>query len=386
MFLTAENLLHYLLSRGSLSAADLVDGDCLVADAGRRNSNFKVHQGAARGLFVKQVRFAVPETIESIYREAVIYELGRRGGAFAALSALAPRLVDYDPKRHVLTVELWPRAENLNEHHARVGGFPAPVGRLQGGALARVHRDAAGMLACSAELTPFPRAAPWVLSIAHKAETVMPSMSGGMRQLVAALRGSPALVAGLDALHAAWQPRWLTHGDIKWDNFLLVDPAAEPAELRLIDWELADVGDADWDVACVLAAYVQSWLFSVPVDPSQPDPAVMIPHAPRPIEAIRPAVAAFWEEYARAAGLERPEAHRRLRRAVRYTGGRLVLAAFELLNGATHLTPTAALLLRVAEAIFTSPEEAAHDLYGLHLSSSPSPSPRAEAPLAAVTG
>lgn len=365
MFLTATNLAHYLLSRGTITVDDIVNDAFMAMEAGRRNINFKVYRGDKPGLFIKQARVNHPETTGSIYREAAVYELGRSSAAFAPLREVAPTLVDYDPQRHTVTIELMPRAENLNEHHLRIGGFPERVGRLQGRALGAYHRGGAQMLADPADVAAFPRTPPWIFSMARNAETIMPSMSGASQQLVGVLRQTPALAGGLDVLSALWSPRGLVHGDIKWDNIVLVDQADEDSALCVIDWELADVGDTAWDVGCALAAYVQYWLFTVPADPSQPDPAILIPHAPRPIEAIRPALRAFWEEYRRAAGLTPAEATQELFRAVLYSAGRLVLTTFELLPAAPHLTPTTALFLRLAAAIFSDPQRALAEIYGL---------------------
>ena len=37
MFLTASNMAHYLLARGTIPPAVVVDGDFMVIEAGRRN-------------------------------------------------------------------------------------------------------------------------------------------------------------------------------------------------------------------------------------------------------------------------------------------------------------------------------------------------------------
>jgi hypothetical protein len=38
MYLTADNLAHYLISSGLISATSVVDGDYTVVETGRRNS------------------------------------------------------------------------------------------------------------------------------------------------------------------------------------------------------------------------------------------------------------------------------------------------------------------------------------------------------------
>lgn len=364
MFLTATNLPHYLMARGQVRAGELLDGELAVIDAGRRNRNFKILRGQQQGLFVKQVPLAAPETIGSLHREAVCYQLAQDHAGFAVLKPLVPRLVDYDPRRHTLTVELLKDFENLNEFHHRVQGFPERVGALLGEALASYHGAAAQMLAEPDALTAFPRTPPWVLTIAWNAEQVMPSMSPGQRQIITLLRQSPRMLAAVGELAATWQPLCLIHGDIKWDNFLFSSSSDGREELRIIDWELADVGDAAWDVACVLTAYVQSWLMSIPVDPSQPDPGVLVPHASLRLEATWPALRAFWSAYSRNRSLSPEQLEAQLLRCVRYAGVRFLLTAFELLPGASAPSPLATLAQRLAGVILETPRRAAVELFG----------------------
>ena len=66
MFLTAYNLPHYLMSKGLISAQSVVDGDFVLAEAGRRNRNFKVMRRQQPGLFVKQIKSMEAQAITTI--------------------------------------------------------------------------------------------------------------------------------------------------------------------------------------------------------------------------------------------------------------------------------------------------------------------------------
>ena len=53
------------------------------------------------------------------------------------------------------------------------------------------------------------------------------------------------------------------HGDIKWDNFLVLPDGG----VRLVDWELADFGDPSWDAGSVLQGFLTSWVTSIQAPP-----------------------------------------------------------------------------------------------------------------------
>src|ERR1700755_819902 len=105
MYLTVANLTHFLVSRGLLDPDAIFVSDLVILDASRRNRNFKVIRSAGPGLFVKQMREMQQDAMLTLRREAACYERARDN---PALSRLMPRLITYDPARHLLIVELLP--------------------------------------------------------------------------------------------------------------------------------------------------------------------------------------------------------------------------------------------------------------------------------------
>ena len=90
----------------------------------------------------------------------------------------------------------------------------------------------------------------------------------------------------LDALGAEWRFDSLIHGDMKWDN-VLVYPAGDGLDFRIADWEMADFGDAAWDVGAVLQSFFSTWIMSMPIASGLP-PEAYIGMAAEPVEAMRP--------------------------------------------------------------------------------------------------
>jgi hypothetical protein len=135
-------------------------------------------------------------------------------------------------------------------------------------------------------------------------------------------------------------------------------------DFRIVDWELADIGDASWDIGSILASYLAYWIFTTPMQPGLPAPAdTLSRHA-----AMQPMLRAFWTSYAAARGLYPPAARQYLHRCLRFCAARLVVSVFEYMHNATALTPNATAALQVSRNLFTMPEQGARDVLGMDFS------------------
>jgi hypothetical protein len=378
MFLTAQNLFYYLRDTGLATADDVVGGDFAVVEVGRRNRNFLVLRPRAGSLFVKQIPALAPETISSFRREAACAQLAHDAGAHAALPCVTPTLRRYDPGRHVLVYDAFEGGETLNELVQRTGALPAGMAGRLARTLAACHLEGARPGALAAVAPALPGETPWVFVIGEKAETLMPTMSGGSRQVVDAIRATPELLYGLAALGAGWRRVGLMHGDLKWDNLLVIGPADGERELRVIDWELADLGDPLWDVAGMLSSFLQYWIVNVPAQHAADPARALAGDWAVPLGAARALAGEFWHAYGSAVRAEIPLSPELARLAGRLTGARLVLLAFELLQAAPAMTPHAALALQLARYLLADPRRGMADLLGIGVDA-----PAAVAPLAA---
>ena len=358
MFLTASNIFHYLRDVGLASAQDIVDDSFCIREIGRRNRNFHIIRSPGRSLFVKQVPAVIAETTLSFAREAACAQLGVQDAACASLRAVMPALLRYDAQRHILVYAAIDNGSSLNEWIARQGEVGEAVTDALAATLAAVHGEtaaSAGVKALSGVLTGEP---PWICIIGEQAETVMPNMSGGVREVVAQLRAMPELLHGLAQLGRQWPQRCLTHGDMKWDNVMVEEQGDGERVLRLIDWELGNLGDPLWDVAGALCAYFQLWLLRQPVHALQG--AVELGAR----NEVQRDAQRFWSIYRGAAGSVRDEAESL--RLGYLCGARLALLAFELLANAPAMSPHAQSALHCARYCFADVRAAMRDLFGLH--------------------
>jgi hypothetical protein len=170
--LASPELIAYLLDRGHLHPAAVVEGGLTLVDTSRRNHNAVVSTNGPTGLFVKQGRPGPFKPSNgwsgsgSLRHEAAVYTLlgslsGRRtpGGIATAL----PRCHEFDPDRNLLILESLADAPDLGTYQTRTGRFPVTMGVRLGTALADLHERA--VAAARRNPADFPGQVPWILGI-----------------------------------------------------------------------------------------------------------------------------------------------------------------------------------------------------------------------------
>jgi hypothetical protein len=366
VFLTAYNLPHYLMSNGLISAQSVVDGDFALAEAGRRNRNFKVMRRKQPGLFVKQIKSVEAQAISTIERESGFYRAVHADARYAPLAAMIPKFVDYEPARRALSLSLTENAESVSEHHMRQAHIPENTARLIGNALGIAHSYGPSMLADPATRGLFPYQAPWPMTLDQMGYSFLDNFPPIGPQLSASIRQSPTLQPMLSALRPLWQYDSLIHGDMKWDNCLVSSRDGVELNLTIVDWELADIGDGAWDVATIFKEYLVAAILNASARQSaeaqnQPTPLAQT------IETMQPSIRAFWKAYAMARGLN-ADAGRYLDRAVRYTAARMIIAVLEYLNASPQFSVLGPSMLQTAMNLLESPQVAAIQMIGVPVS------------------
>lgn len=363
--LSADNVLPYLAERRLMTVESAVDGDFMVLDQSSRNRNFKVLRRRAPGFFLKQARQRNPAFLRTLEREAACYGLAASHADLAGLSGLMPRLHHYDEDNGLLVLEMLPRAENLWEHHQRLRGFPLAIAELQGERLGAFQRQAERFQPQLEAQGLFDCQVPWILSIHQTQPQYLSQMSQGNAQLLQILQGYPEFTAALDALRRSWAPRMLVHGDVKWENLILCRTSDDgPLELRMIDWEMADLGDECWDVGAIFQAYLSFWIFNLPLGPgvSLAQAAESAVYRETDMQA---ALAAFWRSYARARVITGRSERRLLERTMACAAARMIQTAYEAIQQSQQMTPQGLCQLQMSMNILRHPAAAAQEIVGL---------------------
>jgi len=212
----------------------------------------RVELGGKPVLSVKLFGAPRGETEGTAAAELLVRELAR---AVPALAALVPQ--GHDSGHPHLLIAQWvegrPAWETEDEATPESAtGLPAMSAQLVP-LLAQMHRATARHLRQSpspegtAQASVLDRPVPWILRLVDGDSPAELWGNPLITDVLAQILSKPDLVAGLRRARAAWRPVSLIHGDCKLDNVII----GEGGAIRLIDWEMARLGDPAWDLAAL---------------------------------------------------------------------------------------------------------------------------------------
>jgi aminoglycoside phosphotransferase (APT) family kinase protein len=349
--LTQADIAHYLLSLGVVNPSDLVDGDLSVLDFSRRNVVFIAAAGGGPAYVVKQAR---PGTADTLAHEATVL---RALSTTPGVADLVPEVVHEDREAACLVLRSPADARDWSEHHAD-GRFPPSRSRALGRALAALHDLSVG----GVEDLPAGTDRLWGLTLHEPAHELLLDLSAAAVELVAQVQASEFVSMRLRELHGVISTDAIVHGDLRWENCMLVPAPGGRRRTRvlLVDWELAGTGPAAFDVGTVLAEYMSKWVTSIPM-PDAGDVSRFAHLARFPLPAMRPAIQAFWTTYRTAR--TRPPA---LVQVVELAAVRLLQTAVEHAQLLNELSAHAAATTQLAAHLLRDPHGATLALMGLH--------------------
>ena len=365
--LTIDTVLPYLLDKHLLSRAVVVDDWAIeIQDRTRRNRNFLVSWSAPTGLLLKQAGNAFDEESAATLKvEADLLRAVARDDLLKAVRWFSPRFVYSDPADHVVVLELLRPATSLTKFHLNAGDIDfAPQAALTAGrVLARFHRTLTRGRELDA-LPELPAKEPFAFEVPMFARVLAESgdvVAAEFVQRLAATR----VFDDLDAAREAWATgSSVVHGDVRWDNFIVTSGAA-PADnlnVRLIDWELARIGDEVWDVVAYLGEYLRFWSLSAAMLSDDPDAE---PAAAFTFAEYHESVRVFLDAYIKTARLGARGRARLMRHIATYLPIHLALVAFEGIQRQTEMPLGTRLLLEFAARALTDPDAAITEWFGV---------------------
>ncbi len=349
-----ETAIAFLLDGGLLGARDLVEGEVRVEDRSARHRNLAVHCTTRPGLFLKQA--PAGDVLGTLSTEGAFYQLVNSGGWLAPLQPFVPRFLGYDPISQLLTLEFVPDA--LTARAAGRPDVPAAIGPQLGQALAVCHQ--AGTGDDHQTRASFTGMLPWAFQVALPSPALFRDVGPLQLQLIRLVQRHKDIVDCIRAMRSAWQWTSFIHGDIRWANVLV----AEPAAVWLIDWEGAGLGDPAWDIACAFEAWLARGLETLPLEAGD-GPAEASARFAQALPAIQREAAGMWRAYGRAAGLDAGPAGQLLDRATAYAGGRLLQSAFEWSAGRSRYSPFILLTVQLAISLLRQPPPARAEILGI---------------------
>ncbi|HEX7104069.1 MAG TPA: phosphotransferase [Nitrolancea sp.] len=356
--LTEQTAITFLCEKGLLDPRAIVDGQLTVQRVSRRNLSFRITTTLGQNFFVKHG--LGDERATSVAREAAILRAVDAAPHTDRLRRFLPRVRDWDEERQILVFDLVPEARSLVEHYRQTGRWSLALARQAATALRLLH----SWQPDSAVVDVGDGRPPGILSIHRPDRALLSRMTGGSLEIIKIIQASPQIVTGFDELRDAWSPSALIHGDIKWDNVVVLPTESnDSARLQLVDWEMARLGDPLWDVGSYLSQYLDRWIMSIPAAGNSA--LAQARAAGVPLPRLQPAMQHFWERYTDGVGLDRGNRAVALERVVRYAAARLVQTAIEGEYQSAVLSNTGVLRLQVAQNMLQRPTVAATSLLGL---------------------
>ena len=350
------------MRQGLLDPEALVESGLSIRRIAGRNSNFIIELANGSGYLLKQAVDA--EKASFLDNEARVYTY--LSGYNDQFTRYIPPLQSYNEDEHILVLGLLPSARQLGEHLVRTGRFSTMIARQLGRMLAALHRRGSHDRANN-PVTLATRPVPWVLSIHRPHIELYRLASQANLNLIAKIQMFPDLCDHIEALKQTWQPLALIHYDLKLENMLVV-PATKAGQsrltVRLVDWEMAGIGDPCWDIGSVFGAVLSFWLHSMPF--SGDGAQGLSPEFARfPLQRARSALLNFWISYERGMQFAPSISNDCLLRSTSFAAARLVQSVFEQCQVMTQLPGTALNALQLSSNILHKPLEAAVHLLGL---------------------
>jgi Ser/Thr protein kinase RdoA (MazF antagonist) len=273
-----------------------------------------------------------------MWTEAAVFWLSVHDAAFAVLAPRMPKYYHYDEPNKVLTIELVAASDSLMAKQMAGAAIDPRFLRDIGDAFGTLHGPASQVLREQRTRRLFRSGIAWVLTLGAPQSSYTPATQAA-QSIVAAVLQRPDALAALAQARSDWRDAHIVHGDAKAANVLIL----EDGSVRVIDWEIAALGDGLWDVAGI----VQSLLMPNPV--AAPEPlAVAQARAHAQIDAL-------WEGYVQVTA---PPAHLGDPRValLRLAGARMVQSCLESTQFTNQIYPHTPATLQMGLELLTHPE------------------------------
>jgi tRNA A-37 threonylcarbamoyl transferase component Bud32 len=338
--LTRRDALHHLLRLGLLTPDDLVSQSITASEYVGRNHLVRVERAGAPCYIVKQPRDANTPDAATMWTEAAIFWLSVNDPMFAVLAPWMPKYYHYDEPNKILTIELIAASDSLMAKQMAGVALDPRLLRDVGRAFGTLHGPASQVLRDERTRRLFRTGIAWVLTLGVPQSPYVPGTPAAQSILAAVLQRPDALAA-LAQARADWRDAHIVHGDAKAANVLILADGA----VRVIDWEIAALGDGLWDIAGI----VHSLLI----------PNVLA--APEPLAAAQARahglIDALWAGYVEICP---PPTHLAEPRValLRLAGARIVQTCLESTQFVNQVYPHTPALLQMGLELLTLPQAA----------------------------
>lgn len=349
MRLTKKNITHYLLDKGFLDASSFISGDYMLTQTQSRNCIFRIQQQKAEGLFVKQLVSQDATNSYLMQKDATSHYLIHQSNLYKETATHVPEYYGYDPNHNILVTEYFANTKNVHELTYEEKTLSKKYATKMAEILASYHFDITNEIKENASLQFFNKQIPWILNMGSLYNSDPNNINNSV---IKEIYKHQNLVEKIEKLASKWETTSLIHGDIKWMNFIVMP---DKEDLKLVDWEIADLGDPLWDVAGAMQSYFSAWALSFNnlnvQQHQQVDGTTFLS-----IETIIPAVTTFWNTYATKQQFTVKEKKEKLCKTLSYMAVRMIQTAFENNMTQTTIYPNSVRILQFCDHVLQDPE------------------------------
>jgi hypothetical protein len=336
--LTRRDAVQHLMRLGLLTPDDLVTQAITATEYVGRNHLVRVERPDAPCYVVKQPRDATTPDAATMWTEAAVFWLSVNDPVFAVLAPWMPKYYHYDEPNKILTIELITAAVSLMEKQAAGAAIEPRLLHDVGRAFGTLHGPASQVLREERVRRLFRTGLPWVLMLGMP-QSPFTAVTQAAQSIVAAVLQRSDVLAALALARAEWRDSHIIHGDAKAANVVVLDNGAA----RVIDWEIAALGDGLWD----MAGMMQSLLM--------PNPSV----APEPLAVAQARaqglIDALWSGYV---AVLPPPPHLVDPRVtlLRLSGAKMLQTCLEWAQVSGQIYPQIPALMQMGLELLTHPE------------------------------
>ncbi|MCV9933794.1 phosphotransferase [Flavobacterium sp. LS1R47] len=358
MQLAPESVYQYLHKRQLINEDAVVKGHFMVHPVKTRNNIMKILVQPENSLFVKQM--GNDKVANSLFqREISAYNFFKNNIEFASIAAIVPKLLDHDDENNIMVTELLYNAKNLHEYYMLTKNFDLNLAREQATILSTCHI----VPDTKTDTSAFPKTLPWVLQLDKFKANEFFVNNEASANIIDLIKQNQVLQNALINLAVSWQYTHFIHGDIKWINFLTTEDC-DGIKQKLIDWELADIGDPMWDVAGLMQSYITVWLLGF--DNNDPKnyklPDYMQPYD---IKNTQSSARTFLYKYMELQGYPESYYSSFLIRIMQFTAARIIQTSVEGITYNTKIEANNMRCIQLAFNIMKDPESLLYELFNI---------------------
>jgi thiamine kinase-like enzyme len=353
MRLTQKNITFYLLDKGFLHPDYFLSGDYTLSPQMSRNSIFKIQHQKDNGLFVKQLVQQDHTNRYLMQKDATSHYLIHQSNLYKETAQYIPKYYGYDPNHHILITEYFQNTKSIHEEVFRTKTISEAHAKKMAEILASFHFDIRDEINSDESLQFYSGDLPWILKMGNLSNT---NGRGGNNGVVTEIQKNPNLVKKIENIAAQWETYSLIHGDVKWINFIVTE---DGKDVKLIDWEIADLGDPLWDVAGALQSYFSSWILSFD---NRYKEYIKTPNTEfLTIEIMLPIIKIFWDTYAKLKKYSKADKKQKLLKTLKYTAARMIQTAFENNTSQNQIKNNSLKMIQFCDNLLTNTEQVAND-------------------------